>query len=136
VFFLSFVFLLKVSEVLLGIQLRDANRLAHTSAILFYSFLQVAFNPIDRTLYVLSEESKKVLQTTLTGELIGDSLDVSIANQPEGIHFVPSTGEMWISSEPNQLLQFSATGSRNTDSASPSIFAPSSFLLLLLGLML
>lgn len=77
-----------------------------------------------------------VLQSTLTGELIGDPLDVSIANQPEGIHFVPSTGEMWISSEPNELLQFSATGGRNTDSASPSLFAPSSFLILLLGLML
>jgi uncharacterized protein YjiK len=77
-----------------------------------------------------------VLQSTLTGELLGGPLDVSIATQPEGIHFVPSTGEMWISSESNKLFQFSATGGRNTDSASSSIFAPSSFFLLLLGLML
>jgi hypothetical protein len=50
-----------------------------------------------------------VLQSTLAGELIEDPLGVSMATQPEAnIHFVPSTGAMWISSEPNELLQFSA----------------------------
>ena len=77
-----------------------------------------------------------VLQSTLTGELLGAPLDVSIATQPEDLYFVPSTGDMWISSEPNELLQFSATGGRNTDSASLSKFAPSVFLILLFGLML
>jgi hypothetical protein len=72
-------------------------------------FLQIAFSPIDKTLYVLSQESKKVLQSTLTGDLIGGTLDVSQATQPEGILFVPSTGEMWISSEPNQLLRFAVS---------------------------
>jgi hypothetical protein len=73
---------------------------------LFFIFFQVAFNPIDKTLYVLSQESKKVLHSDLTGNILGRPLDVSRANQPEGILFVPSTGELWISSEPNELLQY------------------------------
>jgi hypothetical protein len=54
----------------------------------------------------LSEESKLVVETTLAGEIIGEPLDVSVATQPEGIYFIPSTGEMILVSEPNEMLFF------------------------------
>jgi hypothetical protein len=94
--------LLSVSFLFCAI--RDTNTLTHTSGI--YSFLRNAFNPIDRTLYVLIQESKKVLQSTLTGELIGDSLDVSIAEPAEGIHFVPSTGRNGLRQNPTSSCSF------------------------------
>jgi uncharacterized protein YjiK len=60
---------------------------------------------------VLSEESKLVLESTLQGEILGMPLNVSQANQPEGIYFAPNGRELWIASEPNELLVYKTSGS-------------------------
>jgi hypothetical protein len=68
----------------------------------------------------LSEESKLVVETTLDGDIIGEPLDVSVATKPEGVYFIPSTGEMLIASEPNELLFFTA----RTDTDAPTVLPP------------
>eukprot|EP00977_Amphora_coffeiformis_P022132 scaffold10520_cov144-Amphora_coffeaeformis.AAC.1 len=109
----------------------------------------LAFDPIKRTLFVLSEDSKLVVETTLEGEILGNPLDVSQANQPEGIYFAPSRGELWIASEPNELLLYKVANANTTTCSSSSSSSSSgaaagaahsmttmcmTFLLLLVGL--
>ena len=62
---------------------------------------------------MLSRTEKLAIETDLEGNIIGTPLDLSMAIQPEGVYFVPNTGEMWIVSEPNQIFRF------NTDPAAP-----------------
>jgi hypothetical protein len=68
----------------------------------------------------VSHESQLVVETTLAGEIVGAPLDVSMATQPEGIHFIPESGEMWISSEPNEILIFMALDEGASTSTSPT----------------
>jgi hypothetical protein len=68
----------------------------------------------------VSHESKLVVETTLAGEIVGAPLDVSMASQPEGVHFIPESGEMWISSEPNEIHIFVAMNEGASASPSPS----------------
>jgi uncharacterized protein YjiK len=64
------------------------------------------YDPFSETLYLLSHESKVIVHTTMDGTILGDTLDVSMAIQPEGLSFVPSTGELVVLSEPNEILRF------------------------------
>jgi SdiA-regulated len=66
----------------------------------------LTYDPVGKTLFVLSEESKRIVQSTLNGTLLGPSLSVANATAPEGLSFVPSTGELLVQSEPNQILRF------------------------------
>eukprot|EP00934_Nitzschia_sp_Nitz4_P008114 Nitzschia sp. Nitz4//scaffold1_size375055//101975//103701//NITZ4_000240-RA/size375055-augustus-gene-0.668-mRNA-1//1//CDS//3329540937//8104//frame0 len=66
----------------------------------------IDYDPMTELLYVLSQESKAVLTSTMSGDIVGLMLSVDMANQPEGIHFIPSTGELVISSEPNEVFRF------------------------------
>lgn len=99
---------------------------------------QLAFDPINRTLYVLSEDSKLVVESTLEGDIVGQPLDVSQANQPEGIYFAPSRGELWIASEPNELLLYKANDGTCSGAismgSSPAVTMLATFLLLVVGL--
>lgn len=98
---------------------------------------QLAFDPTNKTLYVLSEDSKVVIETTLEGEIVGQPLDVSQASQPEGIYFAPSKGELWIASEPNELLRYKANSDCSgaiSMGASPAMTMLAAFLLLAVGL--
>lgn len=85
---------------------------------------------------MLSEDSKLVVESALNGTIIGSPLDVSQANQPEGLYF--AQGELWIASEPNELLVFKADeatcGSSEAmgTSCAGSVFV--TFLLLCIGL--
>jgi SdiA-regulated len=66
----------------------------------------LTYDPVGKTLFVLSEESKRIVQSTLNGTLLGPSLSVANATAPEGLSFIPSTGELLVQSEPNQILRF------------------------------
>ena len=68
----------------------------------------ITFDPVKRTLFVLSEDSKLVIESHLNGTIIGEPLSVSQANQPEGIYVAAPLGELWIASEPNELLVYKA----------------------------
>jgi hypothetical protein len=88
-------------------------------------FHQITFDPIKRTLYVLSQESKLVVESTLQGDILGLPLNVSQANQPEGIYFASTATnntrpELWIASEPNELLLFKTDTDFHNDTGSPT----------------
>ena len=80
----------------------------------------MTFDAVKETLYILSRTDRIVVETDLLGNIIGTPLDVSAAEQPEGIHFVPSTGELWIIGEPNEILRY-------TTEPPPPTSAPTSF---------
>jgi SdiA-regulated len=66
----------------------------------------IAYCPIGQTLYVMSQESKVILQSKLDGTLIGDVLSISMTDQPEGLSFIPTTGELVVFGEPDEVARF------------------------------
>ena len=65
-----------------------------------------------------------MVESTLSGETIGEPLDVSVATQPEGIYFVPSTGEMIVVSEPNEMHFFKPQVEMDTPTDAPVMSPP------------
>jgi len=65
------------------------------------------YDKFTQTLYVLSQESEVIIQSTLNGTIIGDSLSVAIMNTPEGLSFEPVTGDLIVVGEPNEIARFS-----------------------------
>ena len=65
----------------------------------------VHFAPRSRTLLLVSQESKKVLQVTTDGELIGQPLVIG-GTQPEGIVLAEDEQTLYVISEPNELLAY------------------------------
>ena len=75
---------------------------------------QLTYDHVDETLYVIARADKLVIETDLSGNIIGTPLDISMAIQPEGIYFVPETGEMWLVGEPNEIFRFTTAPAKET----------------------
>ena len=59
-----------------------------------------------RTLLILSQESKKVVQVTPGGQLVGVPLEVPTPHQPEGIALSQDESSLYVISEPNELYVY------------------------------
>lgn len=55
-----------------------------------------------------------MLETTLTGEIIGEPLKVIDATQAQGVYFVPETQEMFVTGEPHDVVVFRPKSSNST----------------------
>jgi SdiA-regulated len=66
----------------------------------------MTYDPVSQSLYILSQESEVVVQSKLDGTLIGDVLRVSMTDQPEGLSFIPTTGELVVFAEPDEVARF------------------------------
>ena len=75
--------------------------------------IQLTYDHVDETLYVIARAEKLVIETDLTGNIIGTPLDISMAIQPEGIYFVPESGEMWLVGEPNEIFRFTTAPAKD-----------------------
>lgn len=75
----------------------------------------ITFDPMNGILYILSQESGVVIASSLDGELVVDSgvLNVSMANQPEGIYHIPATGALFVASEPNEIFRYTRSNQSN-----------------------
>lgn len=89
-----------VYEVLL-----DVQRLPSWTSLIT-DIADISYDPMSQSLYVLSQESKVVLKSKLDGTLIGGTLSVPMTNQPEGLAFVPATGDLFVYAEPNEIARF------------------------------
>jgi hypothetical protein len=67
----------------------------------------LTYDSFTQSLYVLSQESKVVVQSTLNGTILGSSLNVSMMNAPEGLSFEPVSGDLIVVGEPNEIARFS-----------------------------
>lgn len=56
-----------------------------------------------RTLLVLSQESKKIVQITPEGRVVGAPMSVEAARQPEGVALSQDEETLYIIGEPNEL---------------------------------
>ena len=76
-----------------------ATGLATDLADLFY-------DPHSRHLFLLSQESERIIETDLSGTVFRTS-DVPVPmTQPEGLTFSPDRSTMWVVGEPNQMRRF------------------------------
>ncbi|CAE8716957.1 unnamed protein product [Polarella glacialis] len=64
----------------------------------------MAFDPIGQSLFVLSQEQKKIVQLNASTGAVLAMLDVPQGNQPEGIHFLPNSQTLVVSSEDDEIL--------------------------------
>ena len=67
----------------------------------------ITYDNFTQSLYVLSQESKSIVQSTLNGTILGNALSVSMMNAPEGLSFDPVTGDLIVYGEPNEIARFS-----------------------------
>ena len=65
------------------------------------------YEPRSKHLFLLSQESNKIIETDLAGT-VRATLAVSGMTQPEGIAFSWDCRTMWITGEPNQFRRFEA----------------------------
>ena len=83
----------------------DAERLPEwTSRIVHISGM--TYDPIGQMLYVASSDSKVVIQSTLNGTLIGSPLDISMMNDPQGLSYDPTSGDLIVFGEPREIAIF------------------------------
>ena len=71
-------------------------------------------NQSDGHLYVLSDESKLLLELTLNGTLIDSLVLPSSFTKPEGVTFSPDGHELFIVGENRELLHYHATPEPST----------------------
>ena len=71
----------------------------------------ICFVQRTRTLLILSQESKKVIQVTPSGQLVGVPLEVPAPHQPEGIVLSQDESSLYLISEPNELYVYANVGS-------------------------
>lgn len=90
-----------VFDVLIDVQRRPE----WTSQIVEISGL--TYDPVGKSLYVLSAVSQLILQSSLNGTLIGSALNVSQVDDPGGLSYEPTTGDLIIFGEPRQVARFS-----------------------------
>ena len=67
----------------------------------------MTYDPIGKMLYVLSAASKLILQSTLNGTLIGNPLNVSQVDDPGGLSYEPTTGDLIVFGEPREVARYS-----------------------------
>jgi hypothetical protein len=67
----------------------------------------MTYDPIGKSLYVLSAVSKLILQSSLNGTLIGNPLNVSAVGDPGGLSVEPTTGDLIVFGEPREVARYS-----------------------------
>jgi uncharacterized protein YjiK len=67
----------------------------------------MTYDPLGKTLFVLSEESDTIIQSTLNGTIISVFYlpETNKTYNPEGISFSPATGDIWLYTEPNVVTR-------------------------------
>ena len=65
------------------------------------------FSKARRTLMILSEDSRNIIETSLTGHVLG-TMPVT-GSQPEGLVFTDDGSHLFIASEPNELHMYLST---------------------------
>jgi hypothetical protein len=67
----------------------------------------ITYDPLGESLYVLSSISKLIIQSSLNGTILGESLDISMFAKPGGLSFEPATGDLLVYGEFAEFARFS-----------------------------
>ena len=79
----------------------------------------MTYDPIGEMLYVLSAANKRVLQSTLSGTVVGNPLSVSSLSSPEGLSFEPTTGDLIVFGEPREIARYVLKATKSPISPAP-----------------
>lgn len=83
----------------------DVQRLPSWTSLIT-DIADISYDEKSQSLYVLSQESKLILKSKMDGTLINGTLSLPMTNQPEGLSFIPETGELFVYAEPNEIARF------------------------------